>query len=1126
MISARGRWARGARWLVGMGVLGAGLGVAPPARATLTADGRFDVAVLNESSPDAAFWQESNLASVMSTAPGVAPFRLSYVAVGSLTDAGLASFDALVVASNLRWYATSAVSAAAARFVSRGGVLIIAPGTYLDSALNADPLMAGFGAGYELAWGQGDTVDTGCNGGAVWPAKVGFGPSPSDPVNSTPNALASVYTDCDHILLNHGGTSFHILAQTLQRTQANPATRALRYELMSATYGQGRILASATTFSHNTLQDQQLAENLILTAAVPAGAPPPDTVPPAVVLYPIPAMTGSPVLVVSGSAQDAGGVARVDVLLDGVVVASPTPSASGGSVQASITLPRGTSTVTLRATDVAGNQSSASGTVWFDDIAPVFHITSTTTITSDPRYLLTGTATDQGLGIGTVRLESNGITGAVPTPAADGSVSGYVTLTEGLNALTIEGIDAAGNYGQDRLLVTLDTTLPSARLLSVPALTNQAAIAITGSVSDAGGLASTTITLNGALLGTPTPAADGTVTVNGTLHPGSNTVVLRATDAAGNVSADSVDVVLDDAPPVVTVVTPLPGQAFGTSSVPLTLTVTDASPTTVDVDGQSAVFASGTGRFSTFITFGGNTLPQEGVNTITINARDAAGNAFTTTVDVLLDFTAPVLTTDCVDGTQLARQPGDLLLVTVHVDDLSATSVALGGATYALARGGGVLQAALPLQAGQNVLPITVTDEVGRSTTVARTVIYDVTPPQVSLLGPAAGAAVRGHVDLAIAASDALTGVARATVAIDGGAAVAMTAGNGSWLSTIDTRALADGAHTAGYSVTDAVGNTATLTSAFTVDNTAPTVSLTGLTAGAYVVGSATVTATAHDGGSGVAGVVLAVNGTTVARCATASCSGTVDTRALPDGPFQITATATDAAGNEATPAVQGQVALNNAPARFLVSPLQGTTVAGSMTVTVNVTSPYFASVDCSVDGVSLGVSTSPTFSKVVDLLATKLDGAVNVRCAARDLAGNVGVEQATVTLKNWNYTLNPRYLDQLYASTASTIIFSIDGPDPSIRQMIPWTNLGLTLQVPGGQPVPLSATTAPALYPHAPRLNVNFFFDRSALVAAIRAGVAAGKIDPTQSIPVQLVTRGRALGQDLMRAPTAPTPL
>lgn len=106
-------------------------------------------------------------------------------------------------------------------------------------------------------------------------------------------------------------------------------------------------------------------------------------------------------------------------------------------------------------------------------------------------------------------------------------------------------------------------------------------------------------------------------------------------------------------------------------------------------------------------------------------------------------------------------------------------------------------------------------------------------------------------------------------------------------------------------------------------------------------------------------------------------------------------------AGN-ASPATQvTATASNTQAANFIVSPTNGQVLTTSVQVTVNVVDPRFARVECFVDGLSLGASTSPTFRKTVSLL-DKLDGELVVTCKAQDMAGNVGTQSVTVTVKSF----------------------------------------------------------------------------------------------------------------------------
>src|SRR5207247_8710692 len=78
--------------------------------------------------------------------------------------------------------------------------------------------------------------------------------------------------------------------------------------------------------------------------------------------------------------------------------------------------------------------------------------------------------------------------------------------------------------------------------------------------------------------GTPTNAPAGTATYTLTgVSDGSHTLALRAFDGAGNTILASVAVTVDTTVPIASLTTPASGHLFGTSSVQLTWTASDAT---------------------------------------------------------------------------------------------------------------------------------------------------------------------------------------------------------------------------------------------------------------------------------------------------------------------------------------------------------------------------------------------------------------------------------------------------------------------------------------------------------------------------------------------------------------------
>ncbi len=159
----------------------------------------------------------------------------------------------------------------------------------------------------------------------------------------------------------------------------------------------------------------------------------------------------------------------------------------------------------------------------------------------------------------------------------------------------------------------------------------------------------------------------------------------------------------------------------------------------------------------------------------------------------------------------------------------------------------------------------------------------------------------------------------------------ACTASSAPLSCSFDTTAVADGLRDVRAIATDTAGYTRTSATVASrrVDNTLPTVSLAD--PGAYLTGTKTLSATASDAGSGLAG--LQIDYRPAGGSWTTACSGTTSPRScalntslLIDGSYELRARATDAAGNVADSALT-RVVDNNAPTGSVpaLTPLRGT---------------------------------------------------------------------------------------------------------------------------------------------------------------------------------------------------------
>src|SRR5204863_2532024 len=140
---------------------------------------------------------------------------------------------------------------------------------------------------------------------------------------------------------------------------------------------------------------------------------------------------------------------------------------------------------------------------------------------------------------------------------------------------------------------------------------------------------------------------------------------------------------------------------------------------------------------------------------------------------------------------------------------------------------------------------------------------------------------------------------------------------------------LANGGHTLTAVARDAAGNSTTSAGvSVTVDNTAPSVSVTAPAAGSKVSLPVRRSADPSDN-VGVTGVQFYVDGNAVGSVVTAApYSYSWDTTKLGDGSHTLTASASDAAGNSTTSAAVSVTVNNAAPTVSVTAPAAGSSVS------------------------------------------------------------------------------------------------------------------------------------------------------------------------------------------------------
>jgi cyclophilin family peptidyl-prolyl cis-trans isomerase len=701
------------------------------------------------------------------------------------------------------------------------------------------------------------------------------------------------------------------------------------------------------------------------------------------------------------AAVDGGAAQNVTLNADGTYSFNPNLAVNGTA--------DGPHTVVFTAKDAAGNTSTpVSVTFKLDTTAPSLTITSPAdgqTFATAPA--ITGKATDDQTLASLMASVDGGAAQAVTVDA-----QGNFTFTPSVTATTAHTVvftatDAAGNTSTATLHFTLSTNAPAVTL-TAPAdgaafKTNPA---FTGSITSQSESGNLMVTVDGGTAQPVTVDAQGNFTFTpAATTDGTHTLVFSAGASFTNVSRSFV---LDQTPPVVTIISPANGQSFAGNPT-IKGTVVDATTSVVSavasVDGgQGQVLnldAAGNFSFIPPVASGG---AADGPHTVSITATDAVGNVSAPiVVTYTLDTVPPAITISTGPADGVSGQPDPTYAGTV-------TDAGSGVSTLTASINGGTAQTlSVDAQGNFSFDPHLATDGsadgfysftfvardvAGNQQTVVRTYYLDNTPPVVTLVSPANGQTFATNPTINLSATDNI-GTGFAFASVDGGPATGIsfaTNGTFSFTPSLALDGSANGPHTVTFVARDAAGNSsAPVDFTFTLTVAAPAVTLTappdGQAFNVNPVFSGSVTSLSES-----ANLTVSVDGG-------AAQPVTVDAQ----GNFNFTPAATGdgthtlvfSANSPFTPVSRSFVLDTTAPAITITSPVSGQTLSSNPSINgtiVDATSGV-ATATASVDGgadqvLTLDAQGHFTFIPPV-ATGGAADGLHTVTIKATDVAGN-----------------------------------------------------------------------------------------------------------------------------------------
>ncbi|HUR57858.1 MAG TPA: HYR domain-containing protein [Opitutaceae bacterium] len=411
--------------------------------------------------------------------------------------------------------------------------------------------------------------------------------------------------------------------------------------------------------------------------------PPPDSTPPVIT---------APSTITQEATSASGAVvtftATANDAVSGAVPVTATPSSGS-------TFAIGLSSVALRATDAAGNTANAG-------ILVVVQDTTAPVITGVPANVVVEAASAVGA---TATFGSATATDAVGVTSLTYSAASGSTFALGTTPVIVTAKDRAGNTTTGSFTVTVEDTIAPA--ITVPANVTAEATSSNGATvtyanataTDAVGVTSLTYS-----------AASGS-----TFAVGTTAVTVTARDRAGHATTESFTVtVRDTTAPAVTVPANITAEATSASGAAV---VYSAATATDAVGVTSLTYSAASG--STFAL---------GTTTVTVTARDRAGNtttgSFTVTVE---DTIAPALT---LPANLTAEATSGSGAAVTYAAATATDAVGVTSLTYSAASG-----SVFPL--GTTTVTVTARDAAGHITTGSFTIrVADTTAPVIASVTP------------------------------------------------------------------------------------------------------------------------------------------------------------------------------------------------------------------------------------------------------------------------------------------------------------------------------------------------------------------------------------------------------
>ncbi|EMM5577898.1 Ig-like domain-containing protein [Enterobacter hormaechei] len=852
----------------------------------------------------------------------------------------------------------------------------------------------------------------------------------------------------------------------------------------------------------------------------------------------------------------------------------------------------GSVTVTASVSDKAGNPASVDHTLTVDVTVPAVTIH---TVAGDDvinvaehnqAQIVSGSATGAAAG-DKVTVTIGGQTYTTVLDAAGNWSVGVPAnvisgLSDGTATITASVTDAAGNTGSGTHNVTVDTGLPSVSFNAISddnvlnAVEKGQDLRVSGTSANLGEGTVVAVTLNGKNY-TATTAADGTwsLTVPAAdlagLGEANYTLSASATNGVGNSISTTANLLVDTALPTVTINTIAGDNVINAAEVAAGQTLSgkvanaEAGNTVTVTIGGNTYTATVQSDLTWSVNVPESVLTALGNGDLTVSATviNGHGNTGTGEREVVIDASLPGLRVDTVAGDDVINsiEHTQNLIVSGTSDGLAAgttLTVTVNGKTYAASvLADGSWTAAIPaadvgaLAAGTMTVTVAGQSTAGNPVSISHDVTVDLAAVAISINAIATddviNAAEKG-VDLVLSGSTSnVEENQTVTVTFGGKTYTAKVDADGNWTATVpsaDLAGLKDGDASVQVSVTNAHGNSASAGREYSVDATAPTVTIDTV-AGDNVINGSEAAAGVAISGTTTAEVGQTVTVTLGGNSYTAQVQqggvwsvnvpGT-DLSALADNGYTVQASVSDAAGNpgsagkaitlDTTPptvsfnVVAGDDVINSVEhgqAQIVSGTATGASVGDKVVITIG-SNQYTTTVDASGKW-SVGVPAS--------VISALTDGTVTLSATITDSAGNSSTQTHDVVVNTASVALTVNTLsgdDVINAAEAGASLV-ING---SSAQFASGTQVTITLN---GKIYTATIQSDGSWTTTVPAADVGTLADGASYQVSVSAQDSAGNsASATHTISVDttapVISVNTLSGDDVMNAAEAQQPL